>query len=261
MRIDVCSRNPTVRQSIRMAVAQGPLAASGRLKFHREWADLLQAARSDTLDVVVVSAWGSVGTPRFTEDFELLAEAVAPWKVIAYLDEVGRAAAAVGALARVGIFRYLMIGVDDQGPQVRRALAAASSHGTLQDYLASVGFHLDPQAQCLLNAVFGAWPPPRDIGELVRRLGTSERTLRRRAAEAGLPRPKRIHQWLMLSQAVALHRIGVGSVAGLAFHLGLSDPSSLSRVCRGLTGRPIGDVLKETDAERIIHDLAARASA
>jgi AraC-like DNA-binding protein len=64
-----------------------------------------------------------------------------------------------------------------------------------------------------------------------------------------------------VSQAVALDRIGVASVAGLAHHLGLSEPASLSRVCRRLTGRPVRDVLQEVDAERVVHDLAARVSA
>jgi hypothetical protein len=40
---------------------------------------------------------GPVGSPRFIEDVELLTDVVAPWKVIVYLDEVGKASLTVAA--------------------------------------------------------------------------------------------------------------------------------------------------------------------
>lgn len=147
------------------------------------------------------------------------------------------------------------LGIDDHPDVLLRALAAAESSRPASDLWSSLSVSLNPACAAFLRMFFLHWPRASSVRGLCQRLRESDRSLRRHATACSLPPPCRILRSVSLLDALALWALGVKSPSRIAYLLGYSDSSSLSRGCRNLTGEPLRSFLAPGGISRLMAAL------
>jgi AraC-like DNA-binding protein len=145
--------------------------------------------------------------------------------------------------------RDLRVPLDDIAPRLGDRLAQRVAGSPAVDH-----------AGLMLDAVAGSWRdepdplvrelvaaldagPPRGLPEIAARLGTTERTLRRRADAALGYGPRTLARILRLQRAIALGRDRDLPLAAIAAAAGYADQPHMSREVRRMTGRSPGSLL------------------
>jgi len=260
VRIEVLLAEPRALDAFHLAVPPSRLDGSrARIRHCTSWEELVDRVREGAVEVAVVDpAFGmGRGSPRgsLLARLETLRSLLGPERIVLHVSEAGAGPHVFERISRLGFPVLLRLGVDDDPDTLRRALARAGACALLQGRESELGGRFDDAAVALVVAALSVWPPPATVRELACRLHVSPRTLRARFAEAGLPPPIRVLGVTRLLEAHVLRVLGVSSCTRIALLLGYEHPGSLSRLCRTLTGQPLGSLLDGGGATPVLGAL------
>ena len=221
------------------------------LLFAGSWEELRTEIPCGSVDIAVVDPWVGDPQPRLAGMLGFLGRHLGPGRVVLYLSRARRDSGALVDIGRAGFSSVIFTGVDDDPGALRRALGEAAAQVFLDQVVARWDGRLEAGTKTFLAKALAAAIGTEGVDELARALLMDLRSLRARTRTLGLPCPRDLLRWGRLIQVFGFRRIGVGSVARLAYHTGYGDPGSLCRVFRELLGHPAGAV-PETDADELV---------
>jgi len=183
-------------------------------------------------------------------DLGLLVEAGCAERVVLYLTG---STSAEDYQRYAGHPRFLLLAADaPDRPNILEALAIVGTRALI----ASAVGHLDDSrgerlVRNLLTIGYTRWT----VGEAAAAMHLSERTLRRRCSDVGLPPPGRLIEWGRLIRAVVLHELGLRSGFGVAVGIGYTDETSLYRLSRRITEFTWGELLAHDPVDILAVEL------
>jgi AraC-like DNA-binding protein len=229
-----------------------------KLSFLNSWRDLERESSANLDSVLVVDPFRGNRGHANLEDLERVTVRRGNEAVVLYLSRRAtriRSTASASLKSRFPIL--LKLGQDDHPAHLLCALSAARSSARFAEVWHSMALHVPPEGNGLLRSIFVHWPRASAVADLAKRLGSSERRLRRSMRRNGLPPPSEILRAVHLLDAVSLRELGVVASSNLAALLGYSDSYSLSRSCRNLIGVDIGELLESGGTDQVVRTVAA----
>jgi hypothetical protein len=200
----------------------------------------------------------SMPSPSVLE-LEQLRVAAGHGKVVLYTHSVPKGTGSAGPGGRGG-FPYRLDGNgEDDVVSVRRALATAAVRRAMWEEAVSWEELVGTERFLRLVDLLAAWPRPKGVACVAKRACASDRSARRRLREEGLPPPRELVGWGVLTEAHFLAKLVEWSHRELALHLGYDGGSrSLRRLSERLAGLPLELVLESGSYPRVAAPLQAR---
>lgn len=147
---------------------------------------------------------------------------------------------------------------EDDVVSVRRALATAAVRRAMWEEAVSWEELVGTERFLRLVDLLAAWPRPKGVACVAKRACASDRTVRRRIRELGLPPPRELVGWGVLMEAHFLGKLVDLSHRELALHLGYDGGTrSLRRLSERLAGLPMEILLESGTYPRLTASLQA----
>lgn len=244
------------------------LAASApySLRTVATWAalhDMIRDSPPSALAIVDVSTTGS-GPGSGGDPLEALVTDFPSLPVLVALPLDEASPALLRHLGDLGIAGVVVLGHDDT-PMALRARFDAAHAAPLKRRLAAVlPRDLSGQAHAVLDACADLAADAGLARDLVRRFGTSRRTLLRITDRAALPPPRRLMAWMRVLLAASLLDESSRSVMEVSRGCGFSSDGGLRRVVSKFTGMNPTELRRagafRTAAPRFVADLERHAA-
>ncbi len=236
----------------RAVYGEAVLRQSTSLCFTRSWEDLLAECEAGSFDAVIVQV-PTDHTPHPESDwpvgFEGLRSSLGSGSVVAFFCDEAFSAQERRYLADAGFPFVISNNGSCDSATILRLLARLSIYRTIQQAQAP----LTSQGE-LLQAALG-WPPVSSVEELAGALHLSSRSLRRKTRALVGVSPRQVVRWTRLFEAASLSELGVASRSQLALLAEAGTSSSLCRLCRDLTGKPLATVLQSEGPVTLLRTL------
>jgi hypothetical protein len=263
VRIAVFTPRQESYQTLRWALSSRPRAGPP-IPLHpgSGWQEILLLLREGGCDVVVVDPdpgpHSSMPSPSVLE-LEQLRVAAGHGKVVLYTHSVPKGTGSPGPGGREG-FPYRLDGNgEDDVVSVRRALATAAVRRAMWEEAVSWEELVGTERFLRLVDLLAPWPRPKGVACVAKRACASDRSVRRRLRELGLPPPRELVGWGVLMEAHFLANLVDLSHRELALHLGYEGGSrSLHSLSERLAGLPLEPVLESGAYPRVAASLQAR---
>jgi len=200
----------------------------------------------------------SMPSPSVLE-LEQLRVAAGHGKVVLYTHSVPKGMGSPGPRELAG-FPYVLEGNRSDEPIfLRRALATAAVRRAMWEEAVSWAELVGTERFLRLVDLLAAWPRPKGVACVAKRACASDRTVRRRIRELGLPPPRELVGWGVLMEAHFLASLVDLSHRELSLHLGYEGGSrSLRRLSERLAGLPMEILLESGAYPRLTASLQAR---
>lgn len=253
LRIAALVGDPWDRDAIRKALRSRPSAASALpLQFMDSWPELLSEACKPRT-VVLVDPESDKGPTHY---LGLLHEACSPHRVVLYMT----ASTPPDVMRRTDHHHDFPLRVHtvDAG-DILDALAIAGS-AALFDAAIEGATDLSAEARRILRTILTVGDRSWGIHGIASRLHTSNRHLRRRCHEFGLPPPSRLIGWSRMCRLAALSALGVRRPSDLAEGVGYVDVRSVDHVSLTILRERWGDIDLEDMVEQLTGWLVRQVS-
>lgn len=240
---------PAARDRIRRA-----LALEGALRVHHAthwvscWNELAAAASSIPSGLAIVDPFHpqqpGEGLVNFTQRFQSI-------DVVAYGDFGDRPAADIVELVRLGVSTVLTLDIDDDPPNIARALLQGGAHRWFRPVLRVFKERYGPAVVRILEHMVHAAVEPLTPDALAERLGQNRRTLERLLSSHRLPAPAALFTWFRLLHATRLLEDPARRIESVAFSLGFDSGSALSSRFKRFTGRSPREILRRGGVDHL----------
>lgn len=238
MRVGALLPDLTAANRLRLAFSAPWQTERSTLVLYADWNSLVSDGLARRYDVSVVDPELGGSESRgcgYVSALERLRQTLGIHSIVLYCGRVVGRARSLGQLGALG-FPFLIIrDIDDDPRSIIRVLARSRIRRRLEGLIGLGEGHLPQEgvSPLILEAVTG-WPPAETVGELARRVPTSETTLRRNCRKWGVPSPRELLRWGRVLEAVSLASLGIQRRSRIAPLVGLGHPSSLSRLLNEL---------------------------
>jgi AraC-like DNA-binding protein len=208
-----------------------------------------------------VDPWFGASDPRRDVqllELEALKRVVGAGGIVLYASSTGKGLNALRAIHPKEFPFLITQGIDDDPRSILRVLARSLVRRRIRTVFSADEDLSRLEAETIILEAVAGWPPPDTVQDLARELSASESTLRRTCKKVGIRSPRTLLRWSRALEAVALHSLGVRRRAQVAHVLGLAGSSSLVRLLRDLTGRPVGEILADASLEPMLDSFGCR---